>query len=46
MEQRSATLVGYFRTIFVLLVTLIVGSSVMFGAHAQQKQTPAPTANT
>ncbi len=45
MEQRSATLVGYFRTIFVLLVTLIVGSSVMFGAHAQQKQTPAPTAN-
>ncbi len=45
MEQRSATLVGYFRTIFVLLVTLIVGSSVVFGAHAQQKQTPAPTAN-
>ena len=45
MEQRSATLVGYFRTIFVLLVTLIVGSSVMFGADAQQKQTPAPTAN-
>ena len=32
MEQRSATLVGYFRTIFVLLVTLIVGSSVMFRA--------------
>jgi glucose/arabinose dehydrogenase len=45
MEQRSATLVGYFRTIFVFLASLIVGSSVMFRADAQQKQTPAPTVN-
>jgi len=45
MVQRSTTLARNPATLFVLLVILIGATPAFFSANAQQKQTPAQTAN-
>ena len=45
MVQRSATLARNPARLFVFVVALIAGSSAFFAAVAQQKETPAQTAN-